>query len=53
MRNVGVTSRGIRLPVVKEGEDLAAIVVESLLKFCKFSLYFATKKLNIIHISTK
>ena len=31
MRTVGVTSRGIRLPVLKKGDDLENIVVESLL----------------------
>ena len=30
-RQVGVTSRGIRLPIVKEGENLEKIVVDSLL----------------------
>ena len=32
MRCVGVTSRGIRLPVLKTGDDLANIVVDSDLK---------------------
>ena len=32
MRCVGVTSRGIRLPVLKTGDDIANIVVDSLLK---------------------
>ena len=32
MRCVGVTSRGIRLPVLKTGDDLANIVVDSVLK---------------------
>ena len=31
-RSVGVTSRGIRLPIIKEGDDLSKIVVESLLE---------------------
>lgn len=31
MRCVGVTSRGIRLPIIKEGDDLASIVSKSLL----------------------
>ena len=31
MRTVGVTSRGIRLPILKTGDDLENIVVESLL----------------------
>ncbi|MBR5997229.1 MAG: coenzyme F420-0:L-glutamate ligase, partial [Bacilli bacterium] len=32
MRCVGVTSRGIRLPVLKTGDNLRQIVVESVLK---------------------
>ena len=31
-RYVGTTSRGIRLPIVKQGDDLRSIVVESVLK---------------------
>jgi len=36
MRCVGVTSRGIRLPVLKTGDDLANIVVDSVLKAAQF-----------------
>lgn len=32
MRNVGTVVRGIRTPIIKEHDDLASIVVESLLK---------------------
>ena len=32
MRCVGVTSRGIRLPVLKTGDDIKSIVVDSVLK---------------------
>ncbi len=32
MRNVGTAVRGIRTPIIKKGDDLASIVVESLLK---------------------
>lgn len=32
MRNVGTVIRGIRTPIIKEGDDLANIVVDSLLK---------------------
>lgn len=32
MRNVGTIVRGIRTPIIKEGEDLAQIVVDSLIK---------------------
>ena len=31
MRNVGTTSRGIRCPIIRQGDDLAAIVVDSVL----------------------
>ncbi len=31
-RNVGTTSRGIRCPIIREGDDLAAIVVNSVLE---------------------
>ncbi len=30
-RNVGTTSRGIRCPIIRQGDDLAAIVVDSVL----------------------
>ena len=32
MRNVGTTVRGIRTPIIKENDDLATIVVDSLMK---------------------
>lgn len=35
MRTVGVTSRGIRLPILKTGDDLSSIVVESVLAASK------------------
>ena len=35
MRTVGVTSRGIRLPILKTGDDLASEVVKSLLAASK------------------
>ena len=31
-RNVGTTSRGIRCPIIKQGDDLKKIVIESVLK---------------------
>ncbi len=31
MRRVGTTSRGIRCPIIKQGDDLASIVVDSIL----------------------
>lgn len=35
MRNVGTVVRGIRTPIIKEGDDLATIVVDSLLEASK------------------
>ncbi len=35
MRNVGTIVRGIRTPIIKAGDDLASIVVDSLLKASK------------------
>lgn len=34
-RNVGVTVRGIRTPIIKQGDDLAGICVDSVLNACK------------------
>lgn len=34
-RRVGTVSRGIRCPIIREGDDLAKIVVESVLEACK------------------
>ena len=31
IRKVGTVSRGIRCPIIREGDDLAAIVVDSVL----------------------
>ena len=31
-RNVGTISRGIRCPIIREGDDMAAIVVSSVLE---------------------
>ena len=31
-RNVGTISRGIRCPIVREGDDMASIVVNSVLE---------------------
>ncbi len=42
MRNVGTIVRGIRTPIIKEGDDLASIVVDSVLKASeseKFEFY--------------
>ncbi len=39
VRTVGTTSRGIRTPIVKSGDDLVEIVVDSLLKSAKLEGY--------------
>ena len=35
-RRVGTVSRGIRCPIIREGDDLAAIVTESVLEAAEF-----------------
>lgn len=35
MRNIGTVSRGIRAPIIKEGDDLESIVVESIINASK------------------
>lgn len=35
-RRVGTVSRGIRCPIIREGDDLAAIVTESVLEAAKY-----------------
>jgi len=49
-RYVGTTSRGIRLPIVKQGDDLKAIVVDSVLKASK-SEPFAIHDRDVIAIT--
>lgn len=39
-RNVGTVSRGIRCPIIKEGDDLAKIVVDSVLEACKTDCFY-------------
>ena len=34
-RRVGVISRGIRTPIIREGDDLASIVTDSVLEAAK------------------
>ena len=34
-RRVGTVSRGIRCPIIREGDDLAGIVTESVLEACE------------------
>ncbi|MCQ2742714.1 MAG: coenzyme F420-0:L-glutamate ligase [Bacilli bacterium] len=50
MRNVGVTSRGIRCPIIKTGDDLAKIVVDSVLAASK-SEGFAMNDRDVIAIT--
>lgn len=50
MRNVGTVVRGIRTPIIKEGDDLASIVVESLMK-AKESEGFVFKDKDIVAIT--
>ena len=54
MRDVGTVVRGIRTPIIKEGDDLASIVVDSVLKACKsekFELEDNLKELSFFRIS--
>ena len=50
MRNVGTTVRGIRTPIIKENDDLANIVVNSLMA-AKESEGFAFKDKDIVAIT--
>ena len=50
MRDVGTVVRGIRTPIIKEGDDLANIVVESVLKASK-SEHFEIEDRDVIAIT--
>lgn len=50
MRNVGTTVRGIRTPIIKENDDLASIVVDSLIKASK-SEHFEFRNRDIVAIT--
>ena len=50
MRTVGTVVRGIRTPIIKEGDDLAAIVVDSLLKASE-SEGFAFRDRDVVAIT--
>ena len=39
MRCVGTVVRGIRTPIIKENDDLATIVVDSLMRMCKINFH--------------
>ena len=47
---VGTTSRGIRLPIIKQGDDLASLVVESVLEASKQEP-FVVKDRDVIAIT--
>ena len=49
-RNVGTVSRGIRCPIIREGDDLAAIVTESVLAAAK-SEGFEIRDRDVISIT--
>lgn len=49
-RNVGTISRGIRSPIIKEGDNLRKIVVDSVLKACK-SDKFSLRDKDVIAIT--
>ena len=49
-RNVGTVSRGIRCPIIREGDDLAAIVTESVLAAAE-SENFAIRDRDVISIT--
>ncbi len=50
MRNVGTVARGIRTPIIKENDDLASIVVESLMEASK-SEPFSFRDRDIVAIT--
>ncbi|MBQ4043299.1 MAG: coenzyme F420-0:L-glutamate ligase, partial [Clostridia bacterium] len=49
-RTVGTISRGIRAPIIREGDDLAAIVCESVLKAAEAE-GFAIRDRDIISVT--
>ena len=50
MRNVGTVVRGIRTPIIKEHDDLASIVVDSLMK-AKESEHFEFRDRDVVAIT--
>jgi len=50
VRRVGTVSRGIRCPIIREGDDLAAIVAESVLEAAK-SEGFAIRERDVIAVT--
>ena len=51
MRDVGTIVRGIRTPIIKEGDDLAKIVVNSVLKAAK-SEHFEIDVVDVLYSIT-
>ncbi len=49
-RRVGTVSRGIRCPIIREGDDLAAIVTESVLEAAKYE-GFELRERDVISIT--
>ena len=49
-RTVGTVSRGIRAPIIRQGDDLAAIVCESVLNASKAE-GFAIRDKDIISVT--
>ena len=49
-RRVGTVSRGIRCPIIREGDDLASIVVNSVIEASKFE-NFELKDKDVIAIT--
>ena len=50
VRRVGTVSRGIRCPIIREGDDLAAIVADSVLKAAE-SEGFALRDRDVISVT--
>ena len=50
MRNVGTVVRGIRTPIIKDGDDLANIVVDALMK-AKESEKFEFRDRDIVAVT--
>ena len=49
MRHSGTVARGIRMPIIREGDDLAALIVDSLLETAKYDqLTFADRDIVAI-----
>ena len=47
MRDLGTVVRGIRTPIIKEGDDLAGIVVESIVNASKNNNFDSNSKKHV------